>query len=86
MGLGRAVDFTTLLGRSAVEPSDLVRVAHVRAVSDGLGLICELPDKRRIGVPRHLIDPSSEVRHPGDEGTLVIPERLAKDLGLDGSS
>lgn len=69
-----------------MEPSDLVRIAHVRAVSDGLALICELPDKRRIGVPLHLIHPSSEVRRPGDEGTLVIPKQLAHDLELDGDA
>lgn len=63
--------------------SDLVRVAHVRAVSNGLVLICELPDRRRIGVPLHLIDDASDVRSPGDQGTLVIPKQLARDLGLD---
>lgn len=66
--------------------SDLVRVAHVRAVSNGLALICELPDRQRIGVPLHLIDKTSEVRAPGDQGTLVIAKWLATDLGLDGSS
>ncbi|HEY2386727.1 MAG TPA: hypothetical protein VGK30_07175 [Candidatus Binatia bacterium] len=63
---------------------DLVRVPDVRAVSDGLVLICELPDKRRVGVPRLMIDLDSEVQQPGDYGTLVIPRRLARDLGLDG--
>jgi len=46
--------------------SDLVRVPNVRAISDGLALICELPDKRRVGVPQGLIDPGSEVQCPGD--------------------
>ena len=63
---------------------DLVRVAQVRAISNGLALICELPDKRRIGVPQPLIHLSSEVRRPGDYGTLVIPKQLAQDLGVDG--
>ena len=63
---------------------DLVRVAHVRAVSNGLVLICELLDRRRIGVPLHLIDVTSEVQRPGDQGTLVITKRLARDLRLDG--
>ena len=67
-----------------MEPSDLVRIAHVRAISDGLALVCELPDKRRIGVPLHLIHHTSDVRRPGDEGTLVIPKQLAHDLELDG--
>ena len=64
--------------------SDLVRVPNVRAISDGLALICELPDKRRVGVPRTLIDLSSEVQQPGDRGTLIIPRQLARDLGLEG--
>ena len=64
--------------------SDLVRVSNVRAISDGLALICELPDKRRVGVPRTLIDLSSEVQQPGDRGTLIIPRQLARDLGLEG--
>ena len=64
--------------------SDLVRVPNVRAISDGLALICELADKRRVGVPRTLIDLSSEVQQPGDRGTLIIPRQLARDLGLEG--
>ena len=64
--------------------SDLVQVPCVRAISDGLALICELPDKRRVGVPRGLIDLDSEVQQPGDYGTLTIPRRLARDLELDG--
>jgi hypothetical protein len=49
--------------------SDLVLVPNVRAVSDGLALICELPDKRRIGVPT----PSSTSR--AKYGALVTTER-----------
>jgi hypothetical protein len=65
---------------------DLVRIPNVRAISDGLALICELLDKRRIGVPRLAIDLSSDVQHPGDVGTLVIPKALAHDLGLAGDA
>ena len=64
--------------------SDLVRVPNVRAISDGLALICELPDKRRIGVPANAIDLKSEVRRPGDFGTLVVIRELAHNLGIDG--
>jgi len=66
--------------------SDLVYVPNVRAVSDGLALVCELPDKRRIGVPKAWIELKSEVREPGDYGTLVIPRELAHNLGLDGDT
>ena len=61
-----------------------VHVPNVRAVSNGLTLICELPDKRRIGVPVTWIHPRSQVHRPGDFGTLIIPHRLARDLGVDG--
>lgn len=66
--------------------SDLVYVPNVRAVSDGLALVCELPDKRRIGVPKAWIELESEVRDPGDYGTLVIPRDLAHNLGLVGDA
>jgi hypothetical protein len=62
---------------------DHVSVPHVRAISDGLALICELPDGRRVGVPVTWIALKSQVRRPGDYGTLVIPRYLAHDLGLD---
>jgi hypothetical protein len=65
---------------------NLVRVPNVRAISDGLALICELPDKRRIGVPVTFIHLKSEVRRPGDYGALVIPRQLAQDLGLNGEA
>ena len=60
--------------------SELVRVPNVYAVSDGLALICELPDKRRIGVPTTQIDPSSQVQRPGDHGILVIPKQHVATL------
>ena len=57
-------------------------IPAVRAISDGLALICELADGRRVGVPKALIEPTSEVRRPGDYGTLFIPVMLARDLGI----
>jgi hypothetical protein len=63
---------------------DLVRIPQVFAISDGLALICELKDKRRIGVPIAWIALASDVRRPGDYGTLVIPRQLAQNLGVDG--
>ncbi|HEY2386073.1 MAG TPA: hypothetical protein VGK30_03865 [Candidatus Binatia bacterium] len=62
----------------------LLRIPNVRAISDGLALICELPDKRRIGVPTLAIDPTSDVQGPGDYGTLVISKQVAIDLGVAG--
>ena len=62
--------------------NDIVGIPAVRAISDGLALICELADGRRVGVPKALIDPTSEVRRAGDYGTLFIPVALARDLGI----
>ena len=65
-------------------PSDVVRVSNVRAISDGLALMCELPDKRRIGVPTGYILAHSEVRRIGDYRTLIITQEMARSLGLLG--
>ena len=62
--------------------SNIVGIPSVRAISDGLALICELPDGRRVGVPKALIEPASEVRQVGDYGMLLIPVVLARDLGI----
>lgn len=59
-----------------------MRIQEVRAISDALVLICEVNGGERIGVPRHLIDPTSEVHAPGDCGVLVIPQTLPRDLGV----
>ena len=61
---------------------DLVRVANVRAISDGPVLMCEMADGHRIGIPLRFIAASSEVRKPGDVGMLVIKGLLARNLGL----
>lgn len=71
----------TSQGQKAISDK-LVWVPRVRAVSNGLALICELPGSRRIGVPVDMIDSQSEVRSPGDYGTLVISPQLAQDLGV----
>ena len=39
---------------------------------NGMVLICELPSGRRVGVPFDQIGPESEVRKPGDRGTLSV--------------
>ena len=57
-------------------------VPNVRAISDGLALMCELDDGRRVSVPLHLIGPESQVRQPGDCGTLAVTERFAIDHKL----
>src|SRR5690242_7149486 len=51
--------------RDSVE-SNLVRLCDVRAISDGLVLICEMADGYRIGISSYFIAASSEVRKPGD--------------------
>jgi hypothetical protein len=55
-----------------LEWGEWVSVSDVLAISNGMVLICELPNGRRIGVPFHQIGPESEVRKPGDRGTLSV--------------
>ena len=57
--------------------SEFVLIRNVRAISDGLGLVCELANKRRFNVPVYLIPPQSQVRRPGDVGTLALPQWFA---------
>jgi hypothetical protein len=57
--------------------TEFVLVQNVRAISDGLGLVCELANKRRFNVPVYLIAPESQVRRPGDVGTLALPQWFA---------
>ena len=47
-------------------------------------LVCEVGG-RRIVIPRALMLAGSEVSKPGDHGNIVVPSRLAFDLGLSRS-
>ena len=58
-----------------------VAVEDVRAVSDGLVLMCEAHGKR-FGVPLNQIAPQSQVHRPGDYGTLVIHREFALQAGF----
>ena len=60
---------------------DLVQIENVEALSEDHGLIC-IVKGARVAVPRFCIEPSSEVRRPGDRGKLVTSRWLAKRLGL----
>lgn len=64
------------------EHTAVVSVPNVRAISDGLALICELEDGRRITLPTYAISGGSQVRRPGDVGTLVLQREYAERLGL----
>ena len=70
----------TLIVKS--DQSDFVSVGNVRAISDILALMCELPDGRRVAVPKTSLGPGSQVRRPGDVGTLVLRREYAERLGL----
>ena len=65
-----------------LQPGEYVSVPDVLAISNGMVLICELPDGRRIGVPVDQIGPSSEVRLPGERGTLSVLRWFAQEHGL----
>lgn len=42
----------------------------------------ELPDEPEIWIPQSQVDDDSEVWKPGDEGTLVINEWIARKNGI----
>jgi hypothetical protein len=52
-----------------------------RKVSHDRGLICTVSGVG-VAVPHRYIDPSREVRRPGDRGKLVMSAWLADRLGL----
>jgi hypothetical protein len=60
-------------------PEEFVVVPNVKAISNGIVLICALPDGRRFGVPSVYIGEQSEVRHPGDHGALAVVRWFAED-------
>jgi hypothetical protein len=63
-----------------MEDDDRIRMEDVEAVSETLsGLVCRLRS-RTFEVPRRLLLEESEVRTPGDRGTLVIPAWYAARL------
>ncbi len=64
-----------------MDDNDLVEIENVEALSQDRGLICTVSGVR-VAVPRRYIDPSSEVRRPGDRGKLVMSAWLADRLGL----
>jgi hypothetical protein len=64
------------------DPDDLVSIPNVRALADGLALVCQLSDGRRVSVPPLGIAPGSAVRKPGDYGTLVLRREYAERLAL----
>jgi hypothetical protein len=67
------------------ELDELVLIPKVRAVSNGLALICQLRDGRRFSVPSRFIGPASQVRNPGDIGTLSVPRWFANEHDLIGN-
>jgi hypothetical protein len=61
-----------LFDRPTSRREDFVSIPDVRAISNGLSLICALNDGRRFGVPADCIWEQSEVRRPGDHGILTV--------------
>lgn len=55
-------------------------IPNVRAISDGLPLVCEI-DGIRYGIARWAIRADSSVQAPGDHGLLVIEEGFAQTSG-----
>ena len=71
-----------LFDTAKTAPEDFVLVPKVRAITDGLSLICALDDGRRFGVPLDFIGAHSEVRRPGDFGALAVPREFAESHQL----
>ena len=65
----------------AAEDEATVAFENVRALRQGIVLLCEV-DGKRVGVLREEIGAESEVQKPGDFGRLVITRRHAIDLRL----
>ena len=61
---------------------DHVAVSNVRAISNGLALFCALEDGRGFGVPANCIGTESDVRVPGDYGTLIVRRWFALEHQL----
>ena len=59
----------------------VVAVRNVRAVTDGLRLICQC-EGRNFGVPHRLIGIHSQVRFVGDVGMLIVPAWFAREQWL----
>jgi hypothetical protein len=66
---------------STMARHDWVFIANVRAISDGLELLCEINGQRR-GIPNDAIGSGSQVREPGDFGVLVVSREFAQRLGI----
>lgn len=65
----------------ASERDGFVLVRSVRAVQEGLWLVCEVAG-RRIGIPTHAIAAWSDVRQSGDYGVLALQRQVAESMGL----
>ena len=59
------------------------RIDHVKAVRQLDKSLLVLVAGKKVVIPQSLIDADSEVWREGDQGTLVIPEWLAIDRGID---
>ena len=60
---------------------DLVWIPDVRALSEGIALVCQVQG-HRAGVPKDEIMAESHVRKPGDYSVLVIARAVAVRLGF----
>ena len=69
-----------------VSPEEFVVVPDVKAISNGIVLICALPDGRRFGVPSGYIGEQSEVRVPATtapcRGAVVCRGPLSAECAL----
>jgi hypothetical protein len=61
--------------------TDTVTLEDVLYISDGLVPIVEYKGER-FGLPYRLIEPGTNIRNPGDRGTVVLARVVAEWMGL----
>jgi hypothetical protein len=63
------------------QDAEVVMLVNVLYVSNGLVPIVEYRGVR-FGIPFHLMEPGTDIRRPGDRGTIVLKRVVAEWMGL----
>ena len=63
------------------QDTDILTLEDALYVSDGLVPIIEYRGLR-FGVPFHLMEPGTDIRKPGDRGTVVLKRVVGEWMGL----
>ena len=63
------------------QDAEVLTLDNVLYVSNGLVPIVEYRGVR-FGIPFHLMEPGTDIRKPGDHGTVVLKRVVAEWMGL----